>query len=60
MKKFAKKYKEHHKVHIASSQIGLNKDPIEFDKIKKANLFILASPKDKFSPEEIDNLIKYV
>lgn len=46
LKKFAKKYKEHHK-------IGLNKDPIEFEKIKKANLFVLAAPKDKLAPEEI-------
>lgn len=44
LKNFAKKYKEQHK-------IGLNKDPIEFEKIKKANLFIIAAPKDNFSPE---------
>lgn len=53
LKKFAKKYKEHYK-------IGLNKDHIEFEKIKKANLLIIAAPKDNFAPEEIANLIKFV
>jgi hypothetical protein len=41
-------------------QIGLNKDTIDFDKIKKANLFVLAAPKDQFTPTEIDDLRKYV
>ena len=31
-------------------QIGLNKDSIELEKIKKANLLILASPKEKLNP----------
>lgn len=60
MKKFAKKYKEHYKVTQKNIQIGLNKDHIEFEKIKKANLFIIAAPKDNFTPEEIANLIKFV
>ena len=41
-------------------QIGLNKDTIDYDKIKKAHLFVLAAPKDNFTPTEIRvaNLIK--
>ena len=31
-------------------QIGLNKDVIDFEKIKKANLFVIACPKDHFAP----------
>ena len=34
-------------------QIGLNKDTIDYDKIKKAHLFVLAAPKDNFTPTEI-------
>lgn len=41
-------------------QIGLNKDLIQFEKIKKANLFIIAGAKDKFAASEIDNLKKLV
>lgn len=41
-------------------QIGLNKDSIDFEKIKKAHLLILAAPKDRFTPTELDDLKKYV
>jgi beta-galactosidase GanA len=41
-------------------QIGLNKDSIDYEKIKKAQLFILAAPKDVFTPSEVDDLKKYV
>lgn len=42
------------------SQIGLNKEAVDFEKIKKANLFVVAAPKDNFSPTEIEDLKKYV
>lgn len=42
------------------TQIGLNKDSIDFDKIKKAHLFVLAAPKDLFAPSEVEDLKKYV
>ena len=41
-------------------QIGLNKDAIDYEKIKKAQLLIIAAPKDKFTPTEIEDLKKYV
>ena len=41
-------------------QIGLNKESIEYDKIRKAHLLVVASPKEKLTPEEVSNLIKYV
>lgn len=41
-------------------QIGLNKDTVDYEKIKKASLFVIASPKDQFSPSEIEDLKKYV
>ena len=41
-------------------QIGLNKDTIELEKVRNASLFVLASPKEKFTEQEIDTLKKYV
>jgi uncharacterized membrane protein len=38
----------------------LNKEAIDFEKIKKAHLLIIAAPKDKFTPTEIEDLKKYV
>lgn len=60
LKKFVKKYKESYKVQMWNIQIGLNKDTIDYEKIKKANLFVLAAPKDIFTPTEIEDLKKYV
>jgi hypothetical protein len=50
LKKFVKKYKESYKVPIWNRQIGLNKDAVDYEKIKKANLFIVAAPKEQFTP----------
>jgi intraflagellar transport protein 52 len=38
----------------------LNKEAIDFEKIKKAQLFIIAAPKDVFAPTEIEDLKKFV
>jgi uncharacterized membrane protein len=38
----------------------LNKDAIDFEKIKKAHLLVVAAPKDRFTPTELDDLKKYV
>jgi hypothetical protein len=43
-----------------NTQIGLNKEAVDFEKIKKANLFIIAAPKDNFTPTEIEDLKKFV
>lgn len=45
---------------MCNTQIGLNKETIDFEKIKKANLFIIAAPKDTFTPTEIDDLKRFV
>lgn len=60
LKKFVKKYKENYKVQKWNIQIGLNKDAVDFEKIKKATLFVIAAPKDNFTPTEIEDLKKYV
>lgn len=41
-------------------QIGLNKESIDYEKIRKAHLLVLAAPQEAFSPSEIDDLKKYV
>lgn len=41
-------------------QIGLNKDVIDFEKIKRANLFVIAAPKEPFAPNELEDLKKFV
>jgi hypothetical protein len=38
----------------------LNKEAIDFEKIKKAHLLIIAAPKDRFTPTEVEDLKKYV
>jgi hypothetical protein len=45
---------------MCNTQIGLNKETIDFEKIKKAHLFIIAAPKDTFTPTEIDDLKRFV
>lgn len=45
---------------MCNIQIGLNKEAIDFEKIKKAHLFIIAAPKDTFTPTEIEDLKKFV
>lgn len=38
----------------------MNKDSIEYERIRKASLFVLACPKSQLSPNEISNLVRYV
>lgn len=42
------------------SQIGLNKEEINYDKIKQVSLFVLAAPRDNFTKDELEALKKYV
>lgn len=53
LKKIIKKYKGPYKC-------GLNKEEISFERLKQANLFILASPREMFSKAEFDALKKYL
>ena len=38
----------------------MNKEEINFDKIKQASIFVLAAPRDNFSKDELIALKKYV
>jgi intraflagellar transport protein 52 len=41
-------------------QIGLNKEAVDFERIKQASLLILASPKENYAKAELEALKKYV
>ena len=50
LKKIVKKYKgSAYRVISYPMKIGVWKEAIDYDAIKKANLFVIASPKENFS-----------
>lgn len=41
-------------------KIGLNKEGIDFEKVKKAHLLVIAGPKEQFAPNEIADMKKLI
>jgi len=47
-------------IFISNKKIGLNKESVDFEKVKKAHLFVVAGPKEQFAPNEIADMKRLV